>query len=371
MKQSLGLYALAALASTAIAAPSKPQAFDPYAYKKNFVFCKATDRSGATPKDIRLELAYIDINPTAKKTLIMLHGWPSLWTTYRNQIQTLGSEYRLIIPEFRGFGDSEHPDDLYSSNTMPDFVDDISCIMDYAGVHAGVCVGNDFGAQVCWEAGRMRPDRFVGIFNIVVPYVSSAGDFVPTEALAHVVPGFGYQVYLQNNSTTAAVEMDADPRSVIRATSQIATSEIPADFLRNQTSFLGPWKVDNEKHNRTEIPFSGIMSQKVENYMVESYKKQGFFNTYNGYQQKNRYETWQFERAQGNYTIPQPTFSLYPKNDPVADWATFATILGSYNFLPNHHNATIATGHWPHEERATEFDAIFRQWIGNVTFPAK
>ena len=36
------------------------------------------------------------------------------------------------------------------------------CIMDKAGVKEGVCVGNDFGAQVCWEAGRSRPDRFIG-----------------------------------------------------------------------------------------------------------------------------------------------------------------------------------------------------------------
>jgi soluble epoxide hydrolase/lipid-phosphate phosphatase len=43
------------------------------------------------------------------------------------------------------------------------------CIMDDAKVNSGVCVGNDFGAQVCWEAGRMRPDRFIGVFNVAVP----------------------------------------------------------------------------------------------------------------------------------------------------------------------------------------------------------
>ena len=43
------------------------------------------------------------------------------------------------------------------------------CIMDNAKVNEGVCVGNDFGAQVCWEAGRMRPDRFIGLFNVGIP----------------------------------------------------------------------------------------------------------------------------------------------------------------------------------------------------------
>ena len=43
------------------------------------------------------------------------------------------------------------------------------CMLDDAGVSGGVCVGNDFGAQVCWEAGRARPDRFIGVFNIGIP----------------------------------------------------------------------------------------------------------------------------------------------------------------------------------------------------------
>lgn len=49
------------------------------------------------------------------------------------------------------------------------FVDDIQCMMDHAKVDSGVCVGNDFGAQVCWAAGRARPDKFVGVFNVGIP----------------------------------------------------------------------------------------------------------------------------------------------------------------------------------------------------------
>ncbi len=60
---------------------------------------------------------------------------------------------------------------------------------------------------------------------------------------------------------------------------------------------------------------------------------------FNGYQRRNRYDTWRFERAQGNYTISQPTFVLYPTRDPVADWAGVALALGSYKFLTNHYNA--------------------------------
>lgn len=153
------------------------------------------------------------------------------------------------------------------------------CVMDHAGAHAGVCMGNDFGAQVCWEAGRSRPDRFIGVFNAVVPYVSSAFDFVPTEKLVEIAPGFGYQLYLSNNATGGAAELDADPRSGIRSCAQVANTTVPKNFLKDQTSFLQAWREDNAKNNRTEIPFSGIMSTKVEDYMVKSYQKQGYYNS--------------------------------------------------------------------------------------------
>ncbi len=53
------------------------------------------------------------------------------------------------------------------------------CVMDHAGVKAGICMGNDFGAQVCWEAARSRPDRFIGVFNAVVPVRSATGPMQP------------------------------------------------------------------------------------------------------------------------------------------------------------------------------------------------
>jgi soluble epoxide hydrolase/lipid-phosphate phosphatase len=112
--------AVAVSSGASAAAVGSAAFFDPNTYTKKYVTCNAVQRNGTTTTPITLKLAYLDINPTAKKTLIMVHGWPSLWTTYRNQITGLGSQYRLILPENRGFGDSQHPADLYQSNTMPD-----------------------------------------------------------------------------------------------------------------------------------------------------------------------------------------------------------------------------------------------------------
>jgi soluble epoxide hydrolase/lipid-phosphate phosphatase len=106
--------------ATYFALSSAADIFNPNSYAKKFANCQAYERTSASPEKINLRLAYLDINPQAKKTLILVHGWPSLWTTYREQIAHFSKDYRLILPEHRGYGDSQHPRDLNSSNTFYD-----------------------------------------------------------------------------------------------------------------------------------------------------------------------------------------------------------------------------------------------------------
>jgi soluble epoxide hydrolase/lipid-phosphate phosphatase len=140
----------------------------------------------------------------------MAHGWPSLWSTWSNQIQELKvrhllliyllpinaytqDDYHLIVPDLRGFGPSTHPDDIQSSGTMGDLVGDLVCILEHAAITSAICIGyesrfiatisfhltfvlfftsHDWGAQVCYEAARMRPDIFKAVVALVIPVSS-------------------------------------------------------------------------------------------------------------------------------------------------------------------------------------------------------
>ena len=115
--------------------------------------------------------------------------------------------------------------------------------------------------------------------NIHLQYVSAAIGFSTNEQLAALNPDFSYQVYFGNNATGAATELNANIRSAIRSCAQIATSVLPPTFLQLTTSFLQPWWDWLKANHLTQIPFSGIMTPCVEDYMVASYQKQGFFNS--------------------------------------------------------------------------------------------
>ena len=65
----------------------------------------------------------------------------------------------------------------------------------------------------------------------------------------------------------------------IRAAARTAKDPYPKNFPGDQTSWINSWNEFDKEHNLTEIPFSGIMTKKVEDYMVESYQKQGFYHS--------------------------------------------------------------------------------------------
>lgn len=129
--------------------------------------------------------AFVELNPSASRTLILVHGWPGLWSNWANQIVEFEQDYHLLVPDVRGFGGSSHPGDVESSGTMGDFVGDLACILEDRKVSKAVCVGyvmnncaysalilgtsHDWGSQICWEAARMRPDLFEAAVGVVVP----------------------------------------------------------------------------------------------------------------------------------------------------------------------------------------------------------
>ena len=65
--------------------------------------------------------------------VIMVHGWPELWYSWRHQIRALAEAgYRVVAPDVRGYGGSDkpHPVEAY---------DMLQLTADVAGV-IGFCV---------------------------------------------------------------------------------------------------------------------------------------------------------------------------------------------------------------------------------------
>ncbi len=87
-----------------------------------------------------------DLNPSGKKTILFLHGWPGnhkLFEYQFDQLPKLG--YRCIGIDTRGFGSSDKPWEGYDYDRL---ADDVRCIIEALKLQDIILVGHSTGGAI-------------------------------------------------------------------------------------------------------------------------------------------------------------------------------------------------------------------------------
>lgn len=101
-----------------------------------------------------IQLAYTDVG--AGPAVVLIHGYPfnrSLWT---EQAEALRDRYRVVIPDLRGFGESDSAGNLA---TMGRMAEDVAALMDHLEIEQAVIGGLSMGGYVALAFARQIPAR--------------------------------------------------------------------------------------------------------------------------------------------------------------------------------------------------------------------
>ena len=77
--------------------------------------------------------------------LYLLHGYPQTWFMWRKVVPLLAPRFRLVMPDLRGYGDSDKPSGGYDKRTMASDVRELARAL---GDERFALVGHDRGARV-------------------------------------------------------------------------------------------------------------------------------------------------------------------------------------------------------------------------------
>ena len=77
--------------------------------------------------------------------LYLLHGYPQTWFMWRKVVPLLAPRFRLVMPDLRGYGDSDKPPEGYDKRTMASDVRELARAL---GDERFALVGHDRGARV-------------------------------------------------------------------------------------------------------------------------------------------------------------------------------------------------------------------------------
>jgi len=90
------------------------------------------------------------------KLLILLHGFPEFWYSWRHQIPVLAQHFKAVAPDMRGYNESEKP--VGVSNYRVDVLTaDVMGLIRAFGEEKAIIVGHDWGGGVAWAFAAMYP----------------------------------------------------------------------------------------------------------------------------------------------------------------------------------------------------------------------
>lgn len=152
------------------------------------------------------ELAYD--REGAGPPVVLLHGWPGSRTDYDELRPRLRGIADLIVPDLRGFGDSDRhdrpPRQAYTAGAQ---AASVLGLIDELGLDRPVLVGYDIGSRVAQAIARQRPEAVRAL--VLSPPLPGIGGRILAEA---AVPEFWYQAFHQLPLAEALI--DGRPEAV-------------------------------------------------------------------------------------------------------------------------------------------------------------
>jgi pimeloyl-ACP methyl ester carboxylesterase len=112
----------------------------------------------------------LDVNVTEAGSgppLLLLHGWPQHSWAWRAVAPLLATDFRVLMPDLRGFGASGTPAGGYDPAT---FAEDAVALLDALGLDEAGVVGHDWGGFAAYLLGLRHPDRVRGLVVCNAPH---------------------------------------------------------------------------------------------------------------------------------------------------------------------------------------------------------
>ncbi|HVN64843.1 MAG TPA: alpha/beta hydrolase [Candidatus Binataceae bacterium] len=106
--------------------------------------------------------------------VIMMHGFPECWYSWRHQLTALSDKFDCVAPEMRGYGETDAPVGV-ENYRLDKLVGDVADLIEALGQKRAVIVGHDWGGGVAWATALMRPDVVDKLIVMNCPHLARFG----------------------------------------------------------------------------------------------------------------------------------------------------------------------------------------------------
>jgi pimeloyl-ACP methyl ester carboxylesterase len=101
--------------------------------------------------------------------VILIHGIPDFWYTWRNQIPTLARQFQVVAIDLRGYNLSDQPKGV-DNYTIDKLVGDVDAILRHFKQDQATLVGHDAGGWISWRFAMAHPDKTDRLVIVNLPH---------------------------------------------------------------------------------------------------------------------------------------------------------------------------------------------------------
>lgn len=286
--------------------------------------------------------------------VLLLHGFPELWYSWRHQILGLAEKgYRAIAPDLRGYGDTDAPASV-SSYSIFHLVGDIVALIDALAQDQVYVVGHDWGAFVSWYLCLFRPEKVKALVNLSVPFLPRN----PTMNLTDFVRSLhGDDFYVIRFQEPGDVEEEFARLGTNLVLKKLFAIHDPAPLLIPKG-----W---GSPDDQIELP--SWLSEEDIDYYASKYKKNGFAGPINYY--RNFGLNWELTAPWTEAQINVPTKFIVGDQDMVYHYfpgiQDYIHKGGFKKLVPLLEEVVVMPGvaHWINQEKAHEVTEYIYDFI--------
>lgn len=132
-----------------------------------------------------LEIAYREAGPKDAPVVLLLHGFPSSSHMFRDLIPQLATRYRVIAPDYPGFGASSAPSVETFAYTFAALTEIVERFTVAVGATSYVLFMQDYGGPIGFRLAARHPERVRGM--VIQNAVASVDGWNP-DVVAQIAP---------------------------------------------------------------------------------------------------------------------------------------------------------------------------------------
>lgn len=110
-----------------------------------------------------VDVFYREAGRAGAPALVLLHGFPTSSHMFRDLIPALAERYRVIAPDYPGFGNSGTPDRDRFAYTFENYAKIVEKLIEKLGLDRYALYVMDYGAPVGYRLATARPERVSAI----------------------------------------------------------------------------------------------------------------------------------------------------------------------------------------------------------------